>query len=316
MKIKLITLIVFIIISLTFIIGCGQTVSSPKQISLRFAVTGDSRDSPVNSTILNKINSELLASDPRPTFVLFTGDSVNSGGTSELNTWKDVMKSLTIEGIAVYPTIGNHELSGGAGYQVLQQEYVDAFELPQNGPSGYEELVYSFNHENVHIICLDAYYYDGATLQVNLIDSTQESWLINDLNLNSDKINIVFTHPPAYPTSSHIGSSLDQHPAERDTLWDIFDNYNVSLFFAGHEHNYSRWTIDSTMNASFESTIYQVVAGGAGAPLAGGPAGGKNPDVFVSAYNYVLVDICNNQIQVNAYDDDGNNIDSFSFTIN
>ena len=76
-------------------------------------------------------------------------------------------------------------------------------------------------------------------------------------------------HVPAYPMGAHYGGSLDRNPTQRDALWKILDENNVTAVFVAHEHNYNRRLIDkkffNTATTKFNNAIYQLTTGGAGA---------------------------------------------------
>lgn len=276
---------------------------------------GDSRGPisafPINTIVLESLVDKILLLNPRPSFILFLGDLAYNGGTADLNSWKAIFEPLTSVGVKIYPTVGNHELTIGHG--TGQQDYKNAFNLPTNGPAGYEELVYSFEESNALFACVDAYYDDG-TYYENLITAVQQSWLSNLLSSSSKTFKFVFGHTPAYPCSGHVGTSLDAHPTERDSFWEILDDNQVAMFFAGHEHIYSRFRITSAINSSWHHNVVQIISGGAGAPLypiTDPPAG---VDVVQATFNYSVIDISANTLNLNTYNYDNTLIDSYSLT--
>jgi hypothetical protein len=317
-KRKITAFLIAPVLILLILVGCQHVyrISTPSSMPLfRFVVMGDSRgvndSSPINTAELSKLADLVAALDPAPEFVLFVGDLAYSGGTTQLNSWKAIMSTITNEGIELYPTVGNHEL--GVGLSTGQQDYRDAFILPENGPTGYSELVFSFECTNSLFVCLDSYYYDGSTYYSNQITEEQTSWLSEVLSSSDKAHKFVFAHSPAYPVNGHVGSSLDTYPAKRDAFWEILDNNNADIFFAGHEHVYSRWKIDSAINVNWQNEVYQVISGGSGAPL-GAKNLGIDPDAFASKYHYIVVDVAVSEIIVYSYDDQGSIIDNFTIT--
>ena len=192
--------------------------------------------------------------------------------------------------------MGNHEIVVG---ETGQTDYLNAFNFPNNGPTSYEGLVYYFDYSNVRVACVSSYYYLGGDYHSHDIDVTQRTWLQNSLSSASDKIKFVFSHDPAYPVSSHVGSSLDYYSTERDAFWNVLKSNQVAAYFCGHEHIYSSWFVDS---------MYQIISGGGGAGLYD-PAPGITPDVFVSDYNYVVVDVNGTNITLTAYNLSGTILD-------
>jgi hypothetical protein len=98
--------------------------------NLRFVFMADGRGDAltdlINTTVLNAINSQILALSPRPSFVVYGGDSVyrgHSGGAYNFQKFKDAMRSLTDAGIKLYTVMGNHELywEGTTGFSMANQ---------------------------------------------------------------------------------------------------------------------------------------------------------------------------------------------------
>jgi hypothetical protein len=289
------------------------TVNPADANSFRFVIFGDSRgnssENPINSSILSSLVNRIVALNPQPVLVLFLGDLVYAGGTDQLNQWKQIMAPITSAGISIYPTIGNHELAVGSA--TGQQAYQDAFELPTNGPAGYDELAYSVEYKNSLFVCLDSYYFDGTNTNSNLITDVQLSWLSNLLNSSTKTFKFVFTHSPAYPVDGHIGSSLDAYPEKRDAFWSILDNKQVTIFFCGHEHLYSRWRITSAVNSSWQNNVLEIISGGAGAPVYS-VSYNRYADALRLNYHFVVADVTSQSVSLNVYDENGNNIDSYS----
>jgi hypothetical protein len=99
--------------------------------NLRFVFMADGRgdhlDDLINTTVLNTINAQILALSPRPSFVVYGGDSVyrgHSGGAYNFQKFKDAMQSLTEAGITLYTVMGNHELyrEGTPGFSLGNQQ--------------------------------------------------------------------------------------------------------------------------------------------------------------------------------------------------
>ena len=255
----------------------------------RFASVADSRggDNGVNTAtltqIVNRINVEGVD------LLIFGGDSVNGSSNdatlgSQLDTWKSVMANLTCP---YYISMGNHEIGGSGSEGVVRSK----FEMPTNGPTGYEELVYSFDYQNAHFVCLDSDKY-------NDFHRVQRSWLNSDLGATTKPYTFVYAHDPAYPKGPHIGSSLDAYPTERDDFWQILTNHGVRMYFCGHEHLYAR---------SLEGAVYQVINGTCGAPIAYGYSG------TIAKYDYVIVEINGNTVNCTTRDENGSLLDSWSY---
>jgi len=223
---------------------------------------GDALDDLINTDALDAINSQILALSPRPSFVIYGGDSVYrgySGGDYNFQKFKDVMKSLTDASIKLYTVMGNHELykEGTPGFSLdnqkeFQQEFPDN---PGNGPADYERLVYSFESPggDAFFAIGDCYYLtaDDPNPALNVegdcslyghFDDTQLAWLADQAAQTKATHKFFFVHAPYYQIT---GAQSCQNTTFTH-LWSILDTNRFDLFFCGHVHLYSRKTIKKT----------------------------------------------------------------------
>jgi len=301
--------------------------------NLRFVFMADGRghalDHLINTTVLNAINSQILALSPRPSFVVYGGDSVYRGhsrGAYNFQKFKDAMKSLTAAGIKLYTVLGNHELyrEGTPGFSLgNQQEFQKEFtDNPSNGPPGYERLVYSFESPggDAFFAIGDCYYLaaDDPNPDLNLeghgslygtFDVIQLAWLVNQLAQTKATHKFFFVHAPYYQIT---GSQAYQHTSFTE-LWSILDNNHVDLFGCGHVHLYSRKTIDSYIAPApqwsppfqWENNVTQLLTGTCGAPVdTGTPTVDRIAwHVFNAAntYYFSVIDINGSIVTVTSY---------------
>ncbi|NVM04313.1 MAG: metallophosphoesterase family protein [Candidatus Helarchaeota archaeon] len=213
----------------------------PKEVN--FVAGGDSR---TGVEIRNEISN--LMAQYNPEFVLHTGDIVDKGDIQGLwDVWFNGMQKYwkTNENytIPIIPSLGNHERNA--------DNYYKQFALPNN------EQWYSIDYSSlIHIISLNS--------ETN-IDGAQLTWLQNDLeNHKTVPWKFVIFHQPPYSSGYH-GSRMDIR-----NLWSpIFDQYNVTIVFNGHDHNYERSKPirNNSVANSYENGTMYVVSGGWGAPL-------------------------------------------------
>jgi PKD repeat protein len=137
----------------------------------------------------------------------------------------------------LFPALGNHE-----GHAPL---YYSLFSTPAGGGTGGEQW-YSFDYGNAHFIALDTDY-DYS------LGSAQYNWLVRDLQATQADWSFVFTHYSPFSSGPHGGSANEQQ-----LLVPLFEQYEVDMVFAGHDHLYER---------SFRNGVYYIVTGGGGAPL-------------------------------------------------
>ena len=259
----------------------------------KFASMADSRGSTngvnvaILSTIVNLVNAENVD------LVVFQGDAVSGSSSdatlsSQMDTWLVEMNKLNAHW---YYTPGNHEISTStAEANVLRGKVIQ----PENGPTGYKEFVFSFDHENAHFVFLNSDHY-GEQHKV------QRAWLTTDLATTTQPHIFVMAHDPGYPAGPHIGSSLDAYPSERDDFWNIMTDADVRMYFCGHEHLYAR---------SMHASVTQVINGTCGAPI---PT--EIPEGTQGVYNYVIVTVNGNWVHCDARDDAGNLIDSWDYAV-
>jgi hypothetical protein len=139
---------------------------------------------------------------------------------------------------ALWPTRGNHDiLYGGAN-----DDYYDLFTMPDAAQAGgvpsLTEAWYSFDHADVHFICLDSEGSDRAP------GSAMLTWLQADLQATDRRWIVAFWHHPPYTKGSHDSDDpLDSGGRMRDmrqAAMPILEAGGVDLVLSGHSHSYER----------------------------------------------------------------------------
>jgi len=290
---------------------------------------GDSLDDLINTTALNAINSQILALSPRPSFVIYGGDSVYRGhsrGAYNFQIFKDAMQSLTDAGIKLYTVMGNHELyrEGTAGFSLgNQEEFQNKFtDNPENGPAGYERLVYSFESPggDAFFAIGDCYYLTADDPNPNLnvegdgslyghFDATQLTWLANQAAQTKATHKFFFVHAPYY----QITGSQSYQNTSFTQLWSILDKNRFDTLCCGHVHLYSRKTITRsiapdpqlTPPVKWKHNVTQLLTGTCGAHVDNGTplVNRKKWHVFndLETYYFSVVDIKGNHVKVTSY---------------
>lgn len=299
----------------------GSNAAAPgkenKAEAFRFVVMGDCRgsDNGINSKIVKKTMEKVKLLSPQPQFAVMDGDLADgaksySGIKSQLQYFK---KTIT----AYYPAsffylgLGNHETANGSGgdraFDNLFSEFKATF------MDGYGRSVYYFDRGKTRLFMLNTDY-PGETHKVS---DKQLAWVKK--NLNTTGRNLFFMHEPPFPTGANVGFSLDKDSLQRAKLWDLIDSSQDPLVFCSHEHNYTRRHINSAFNAKikgiqfkYDKTVYQITSGGFGAPLYTQYTSKKNVDVPpIVEYNFLVVDMNDTGISVNAYNLEGKLLDSY-----
>jgi acid phosphatase type 7 len=339
----------------------------------KFAVIGDfAHGSRGQSMIANQFA-------PRgPDLVVTTGDNVYQRGLRQeylkklFPYYNDAVKIM--DHIPVYMVVGNHDVGGNN-----LDKYPDGLayfyysDLPLNAPipaipfplEGQEEFLgafrktvkprfpgmlnYSFDHGNVHFVCLDANHY------INPLDSELLAWLRDDLRTSKADWKLVFYHQPAFNSSrAHYD---DQYLR---LLAPVFEDLKVDLVINGHVHNYQRsvplkflpqtsadgtqyivskegrvdgnFTLDTDFDGRTDTTpngIIYIVTGAAGAPLYDTKQS-NNPETWkhdppsnwvpftqkliANVYSYTWIETKGKELHLQQVDQDGNVIDEITIT--
>jgi 3',5'-cyclic AMP phosphodiesterase CpdA len=179
---------------------------------------------------------------PDADFALQCGDMVNGGDIPE--EWGAFMDAAApaLMGLPLLAAPGNHEVSPYVNESGRKpQFYLDVFELPENGPEGFEEEYYSVDFGSVHVISLSANYLDPAeSYSDDKAENAQiaariDDWIAQDLSETGRPWKIVLMHQPAF---TYEGDSTQAAMLAR---WvPIFERTGVDLILCGHQHQISR----------------------------------------------------------------------------
>ena len=175
---------------------------------------------------------------------LMLGDNAYSSGTDAehqaavFDMYPEMLRSSVL-----WPTRGNHEQ--------IASTYFSIFTLPRAGeaggmPSG-TEAYYSFDHANVHFVCLDSFasnpFRDGAMWR----------WLESDLAATEQDWIVAFWHHPPYSKGSHDSDLEFDLIKMRTYFLPLLEEAGVDLVLAGHSHCYERsYLIDGHYGFSFQ----------------------------------------------------------------
>lgn len=120
--------------------------------------------------------------------------------------------------------------------------YNHLFRVSQSGTSGIasgKKEYYSFDHGDVHFICLDAY---GEQNNKRLYDttSTQAVWLKNDLAASTSTWKVVCLALPPHTMGSLNSDNDNALIRIRENITPILERYNVDLVISGGSIVYER----------------------------------------------------------------------------
>jgi len=251
----------------------------------KMIVFGDNRPDGSHAPVQPEEFSQLvdLVITEEPHILIMTGDYVRivtEDHHYNLDAWEHFTNITDRLGhyAPIYGVLGNHDTSAYTG--TLRLEYFfDAFEMYCE-PSPY----FSFDYAGVHFTLLNSEEQDNT----GRITGTQYDWLVDDLTNTTNSMKFVFAHQPMYPLA-HIRSGLDTNMTEMNRLQQLFEDKNVTLFAAGHDHLFDRLTVNG---------VVHIIAGGGGAPLYTTPWGG-------AFHHYLKVDVRSGQVDFTAIDISG-----------
>jgi len=207
-----------------------------KPTKMHFLVFGDSKGSKYFPMVLKRADSL------NPDFCITTADLVNKGaGDSGKIDYKllDSMGGWFMKKYPMWPTVGNHEESGGD----------DGIENFTNF-FGMEKAMYSFKYGNAKFIALPWPKIDS--------DSKKLKWLEKELKRAKGKHIFIYKHRPNYTLGSK--SYNDVAGAETATT-KLYEKYNVTAVFSGHDHIYYRTRRNGTnyiISAGAGASIYEL----------------------------------------------------------
>lgn len=258
----------------------------PTGATALIAACGDS-DPPVQSRVFNAIAQE------RPDAVFFAGDASLAGESdrarrTSLRRWRRDWGDVASR---VYPVPGNHDVESPRWYDA----WAAAMPVAERCPLGHEHLAFAVDVGPVLVV--------GLAGHPHGIGPDQLAWAAEEFERSPAPNRVAVYHEPAWPCGARAGDSLDRDVAARTELWDCLEAGGVSLVINGHEHGYSRRTVE------IGRPITQVVSGGAGARLYIEDNG--EAEVMEPAFNFVLVTAGPGGLSGRAITPEGRVIDEF-----
>lgn len=191
-------------------------------------------------------------------FIMHTGDVVYGGFEAFVDERFFQVYGDIIRERPFFITMGNHDLD--LGEDPDGSAYRRTFHLPVNPATGTEHF-YSFDHGDVHFVCLFNPWFYHYVFEEN---TEQYKWLVEDLSQTEKPWKVLFFHMPLANSGVHAFSDHDSNlildqTETMNALLPLVREFGVQLAFAGHDHNWQRYT-------PIEG-LHQVVTGGGGAGL-------------------------------------------------
>ncbi len=180
----------------------------------------------------------------------------------------------------LWPALGNHETSQAhEAARVAASPYFQIFTLPRAGeagglPSGSENY-YSFDHGDIHFVCLDSMTTSSEPLRTaRTYPPAMLRWLDEDLAARTKPWLIAFLHHPPYTKGSHDSDSNADYESGllRKTVLPVLEAHGVDLVMSGHSHVYERSFLLAGHFGNSQSFSASMKKGaGSGRPSDGGP---------------------------------------------
>jgi hypothetical protein len=270
---------------------------------------------------------------------LMLGDNAYNDGTdAEFQAAVFAKYPEQLRQVALWPTFGNHD-ANSASSETQTGPYYDVFSLPTGGEAGgvasSTEAYYSFDHANVHFICLDSDDSDRSP------GSEMLQWLEADLQSTSQDWIIAYWHHSPYARGG-MDSDVEYHGTEmRENALPLLEAYGVDLVLSGHDPSYQRsvlvdghyglassFTPEMAVNAGDgrqggdgpyhkpsglapnAGTVYTVA--GNGASSSSGPFDHPTTVVGMNRLGSVVIDVDGDRLDARLVDDNGAVADSFT----
>jgi predicted phosphodiesterase len=269
----------------------GEFATAPEvgaDVPFSFVVMGDTRsDVDSHRRVVERMAQTV------PDFVVGTGDMVDDGYRQD--QWQqffDVEGQLLRDNV-YFPSVGNHDRQGRGR---TADSYRAFFSVPDNG--GDTERYYAFSYAAVRFLVLDSNEYSFAL-------SDQTAWLERELIAarQDPAIRHVFAvmHHPPFSISLH-GGARDL----RERWTPLFEKYQISAVFSGHDHVYER---------AEHNGIRYFVSGGGGAPLYPREPNPNPVDLeavkkFERVFHFLRVAVTGNRVEVTGVRTDGSVIET------
>jgi PKD repeat protein len=178
-----------------------------------------------------KYVAEAIGNESDVLFILHGGDYAGHDSQDLWNTYFQVADPMLAK-FAIFTTIGNHEYHNGSGNTPTDAyQYHSSYVAPLN---------YSFDCSDVRFIVLDSPDPDNANgddPHTSLVLATsQEDWLNEQLDNNLAGTFTIHHHP----IWDYYANTSNPNLQPWETL---YHTYNISATFAGHTHNYQRYSV-------------------------------------------------------------------------
>lgn len=237
----------------------------------RFWVLGDSGTGREAQRAVHEGMLRWVREDGRPLdFWIHVGDmAYGTGRDVEFQSRFFESYADTLRHLVCWPAMGNHEGHTSKGSTGIGP-YYDAYLVPTRGESGGlasgTEAYYSFDHGNLHFICLDSHDLDRKPA------GAMAKWLKADLEKAKADWLVAFWHHPPYTKGSHDSDKEADLIEMRHHILPILESGGVDLVLTGHSHIYERsMLMDGAYSTNATVAENFILDDGDGDPSGDGP---------------------------------------------
>jgi outer membrane protein assembly factor BamB len=166
---------------------------------------------------LRQLVNECLTTEPKPAFVINSGDTGDAGWTPFLKLYRKMMMPLVSAGIPVYTVVGNHDLDyAGIG----KGDLAEIFDPLGPASIGRHGTRYSFDYEGCHFVVVN----NRPKCGLIRLCPDDLTWLRDDLKkIRKDRRVLVFLH-------------ADMTGDDTFDLVEMLQNFKYPVIFRGHDH--------------------------------------------------------------------------------
>jgi len=168
--------------------------------------------------------------------------------------WGGLVQRMEDKDIEIYYVAGDHEYGDDNGLsmndltEVFAEQFVEIFEMPQNGPEHKKGRAYSFEEENLYVIGVDTFQFpwEGEVNQwAFALGDKQLDWLEGELQSARAREDIDFVivqgHNPVIRqgVTNRTSSANFMDAGPDGEFWQLMAEYDVDAYFCGEHHDIS-----------------------------------------------------------------------------
>ena len=173
-----------------------------------------------------------LATLPNSEFVVNLGDFVNDDTNDEWN-WYFKNFAFANMNTTIAPVAGNHDgnITNKLNINVFNSMFNLSNPNTESNTNWVNGVYYSFDYGNAHFAVLN-------TNDMYPMTQSQRNWLVNDMSKSDADWKFVLMHRAAYSEGKNINKP--DTIIMRDVLLPLFDELDIDMVYAGHDHVYYR----------------------------------------------------------------------------